>query len=185
MKRIGIVSICILLTAGAAQAQSKYFTKTGRITFYSKAPLEDIEATTKTAAAVLDAGSGALQFSVLMKGFEFKKALMQEHFNADYVQSDKFPAGEFKGAVINNSEINYSKPGTYNAKVKGKLTIRGITKDVATTGTVVVEAAGIKTNSIFTISLSDYGIERKGPVRDKISNTIQISVDCKLDALKG
>lgn len=185
MKKIGILITCIVLIAAAAQAQGKYFTKTGRITFYSKAPLEDIEATTKTAAAVLDAGSGALQFSVLMKGFEFKKALMQEHFNENYVESDKFPTGEFKGEVINNAEINYSKPGTYPAKVKGKLTIHGVTKEVATTGTVTVEATGVKTSSVFNVSLADYNIKRPAMVRDKLSNTIQISVDCKLDALKG
>lgn len=185
MKKFGILIGCILLIASGAQAQSKYFTKTGRITFYSKAPLEDIEASTKTAAAVLDAASGALQFSVLMKGFEFKKALMQEHFNENYVESDKFPNGEFKGIVINNPEINYNKPGSYPAQIKGKLTIHGVTKDVATTGTVIVEADGIKTSSVLTISLSDYNIKRPAMVREKLSNTIQISVDCKLDALKS
>jgi hypothetical protein len=109
MKTFAIFLAFILITS-VTQAQDKYFTKTGRITFYSKAPLEVIEATTKTAAAVLDAGSGALQFSVLMKGFEFKKALMQEHFNENYVKSDKYPNGEFKGVVTNNAEINHNKP---------------------------------------------------------------------------
>lgn len=183
-KTVALLSCFILLTA-VAQAQGKFFTKSGKITFYSNAPLEDIEASTKTAAAVLDAATGAVQFQVLMKSFEFKKALMQEHFNSDYVESDKFPAGEFKGSIINNGEINYNKQGTYTAKIQGKLTIHGVTKDVTTTGTVVVAPDGLKTASVFNISLPDYNIKRPALVKDKLSNTIQITVDCKLDALNG
>ena len=185
MKKYILLLSFFLFAISFAQAQGKYFTKTGRITFYSSAPLEDIEAATKSAAAVLDAGSGALQFSVLMKSFEFKKALMQEHFNKDYVESDQFPTGDFKGSIVNNNEINYSKPGTYNANVKGKLTLHGSTKDVATTGTVIVEPDGLKTNSTFNVSLTDYGIKRPALVKNKLSNTIKISVECKLDALKN
>lgn len=169
----------------SVQAQGRYFTKSGRITFYSNAPLEDIEAGTRTAAAILDAGSGAVQFSVLMKSFEFKKALMQEHFNENYVESDKFPAAEFKGTIINNAEILYSKPGTYPAKVQGKLTIHGVTRDVATTGSITVAPDGLKTATVFNVSLSDYNIKRPALVKDKLSNTIQITVDCKLDPLKS
>jgi len=120
-----------------------------------------------------------------MKSFEFKKALMQEHFNSDYVESDKFPAGEFKGSILNNAEINYTTPGTYTAKIKGKLTIHGVTKDIATTGTIVVAPDGLKTASEFNISLTDYNIKRPALVKDKLSNNIQIKLDCKLDALKS
>ena len=182
--KLGFLSAFLML-AGLAQAQQKYFTKTGRITFYSSAPLEDIEATTKTAAAVLDAGTGALQFSVLMKGFAFKKALMQEHFNENYVESDTYPTGEFKGTITNNAQINYTKPGTYPANVQGKLTLHGVTKDIATAGTVVVEGDGLKATAVFNVLLSDYKIKRPAMVKDKLSNTIRISVDCKLDALKN
>ena len=150
-KTVALLASFLLLTL-IIHAQGKFFTKTGKITFYSNAPLEDIEASTKTAAAILDAGTGAVQFQVLMKSFEFKKALMQEHFNSDYVESDKFPSGEFKGTIINNAEINYGKPGTYTAKIQGKLTIHGVTRDVSTTGTVVVAPDGLKTASVFNIT---------------------------------
>lgn len=184
MKKMFVVLLAFI-SLTAVQAQGRYYTKTGRVTFFSSAPLEDIEASTKTAAAILDAGTGTLQFSVLMKSFEFKKALMQEHFNEDYLESDQFPNGEFKGAIVNNAAINYSKPGTYPAEVRGKLTIHGITKDVATKGTVTVSADGLKTASVFNISLSDYKIKRPSLVKDKLSNNIQITVDCKLDPLKS
>ena len=185
MKKFTAFLVGFLMIVGAAHAQGKYFTKTGRITLYSNAPLEDIEASTKTAAAILDAASGTVQFQVLMKSFEFKKALMQEHFNSDYVESDKFPSGEFKGSIVNNNEISYSKPGTYPVKVNGTLTMHGVTKNVATNGTVTVAPDGLKTNAVFNISLSDFNIKRPSIVKEKVSNNIQITVDCKLDPLNG
>ena len=91
-----------------------------KITFFSSTPAEDIKATNKSVAVVLDSKTGELQFSVLIKGFEFKKGLMQEHFNEKYAESHKFPLSEFKGQITNNSEIAYNKNGTYTSKVKGK-----------------------------------------------------------------
>src|SRR5574338_9183 len=113
--------------------------------------------------------TGDLQFAVLLKGFEFKKALMQEHFNTDYVESDKFPKSEFKGQITNNSEINYAKDVSYTAKVKGQLTIHGETKDIESTGTIIVKAGNLQANSVFNILLDDYKITVPRIVRDNIS----------------
>src|SRR5689334_5931033 len=107
MKRL--LLILAIFCAFGASAQDRFFTKSGKITFYSKATLEDIEAVHRSVSCVLDTKTGILQFAVLMKGFEFQKALMQEHFNENYVESDKFPNGSFKGEVANNSSINYQK----------------------------------------------------------------------------
>lgn len=185
MKARLLFTIAMLLFTTLTNAQDKYFTKTGKIQFISKAPMEDIEAVHKSATAVLDSKTGTLQFAVLMKGFEFAKALMQEHFNENYVESDKFPKAEFKGAVVNNSEINYQKDGKYNAKVKGKLTIHGVTRDVESTGIIHVSNGIVNTSSAFNISLSDFEIKIPSVVKEKLSNNIQINVDCKLEQLKG
>src|SRR5205085_10925468 len=104
---------------------------------------------------------------VLIKGFEFQKALMQEHFNENYLESDKYPRGEFKGSIVNNSEINYSNPGTYPAKVKGQLTIHGITKDIEADG-IVSKNDNLELKSDFTVQLSDYNISIPAIVKDKI-----------------
>src|SRR5215210_2358697 len=133
---IAFASFVLIVTT--AHSQDRYFTKTGSIQFYSKAPLEDIEAKNKTVTAVLDTKSGAVQFSVPMKGFEFQKQLMQQHFNENYVESDKYPKADFKGTVVNNSAVNYLTDGTYNVTVKGKLTIHGVTNDVEAPGTIKV-----------------------------------------------
>ena len=176
--------IAILCSVGIVNAQDRYFTKSGKITFYSKASLEDIEANHRSVSCVLDTKNGAVQFAVLMKGFEFKKALMQEHFNENYVESDKFPNGSFKGEISNNSSINYQKDGVYPAQVKGKLTIHGETKDVTTEGKVEVKGGKIQLISDFNIALADYKISVPAVVKDKVAQTIKITVDCLLEPLK-
>jgi len=185
LKKNLIIALVLTLSVSASFSQGKYFTKTGKIEFFSKAPLEDIEAKNKTVTAVLDSKSGAMQFAVLMKGFEFEKKLMQEHFNENYIESDKFPKAEFKGTITNNSEINYAKSGSYSAKVKGKLTIHGVTKDVETTGTVKVDTDHLSAETVFNIQLSDYDVKIPSVVKDKISNNIKITVETKLEPLKG
>jgi polyisoprenoid-binding protein YceI len=185
MFRKNILTPTLFLFTFIVQAQDKYYTKNAKIDFFSSAPLEDIEAKNKSASAVLDVKTGSLQFSVLMQGFEFDKALMQEHFNENYVESDKFPKAEFKGSITNNADINYRKAGTYSAKVKGTMTFHGVTKDLETTATIKVNDDNLKAESIFNLLLSDYNIKRPAVVKDKISNTIKVTIDAKLDPLKN
>ena len=177
----------LFLLAGAASlsAQDKFFTKSGKIIFYSKATLENIEALNKAVTCVLDTKSGNMQFAVMMKAFEFEKALMQEHFNENYVESHKYPKAEFKGQIVNNAEIDYTKDGSYKAKVKGKLTLHGETRDVETTGSVVVKGGKVETDAEFNIELADYKVEIPKVVKDNISKTVKITVDCNLEPLKG
>src|SRR6478752_4770413 len=106
-----LISVAVLLFAGFAKAQNKFFTKSGKISFYSKAAIEDIEAINKTITVVMDIQTGEFQFSVHMRGFEFRKALMQEHFNENYMESDKYPKSDFKGIIINHSDIDFKKNG--------------------------------------------------------------------------
>ena len=185
MKKNLILALILLLSTSVSFAQDKFYTKTGKIDFFSKASLEDIEARNKTVTAVIDSKSGAIQFSVQMKGFEFEKELMQQHFNENYVESDKFPKGEFKGTITNNADIKYTTDGTYTARVKGKLTIHGVTRDVETTGTFKVSGGKIDASSTFNILLSDYDIKIPSVVKDKVSNNVKIVVSCLLEPLKS
>jgi YceI-like domain len=177
--------LCLLALQVAATAQDKFFTKSGKISFVSKGAIETIEAVHKGVTCVLDAKAGFMQFAVLMKGFEFRKALMQEHFNENYVESSKYPKSEFKGQIVNNSDIDYTKDGTYKAKVKGKLSLHGETKDVETDGTITVKNGSINANSVFNILLSDYKISIPGMVKENMSNTVTITIDCPLEPLKS
>jgi polyisoprenoid-binding protein YceI len=120
-----------------------------------------------------------------MHGFVFVKQMMQQHFNENYVDTDKYPKSEFKGTITNNSTINYKKDGTYNAKIKGQLTIHGVTKDVETTGTFKINGGKIDATSTFNVLISDYNIKIPSIVKEKVSNTIKITVDCNLEPLKS
>lgn len=182
MKKAATIVLGLVFAAAGAVAQDKYFTKTGKISFYSKATLENIEAHNRSVTAVLDSKTGNVQFSVSIKGFEFEKALMQEHFNENYMESNKHPKSDFKGQITNNSDIDYTKDGTYNAKVKGKLSIHGETKDVDTDGTVTVKGGKVQLASDFNVAIADYKI--KNDKMNNISNTIRVSVNCTLEPLK-
>ena len=180
----GIVSCCLILMAASLMAQDKFFTKSGNIQFASKGAIETIEATHRSVTCVLDSKTGDIQFAVLMKGFEFRKALMQEHFNENYVESDKYPKAEFRGQIANNSEVNYAKDGTYTVHIKGKLTLHGQTKDVEADGKITVKDGKLQASSKFKILMSEYGIDIPGTVTQNMSDTINITVSCTLEPLK-
>lgn len=182
MRVIGIAKMLLLLSV-LATAQDKFFTKNGKISFVSKGNIETIAAKHKGITCVLDSKSGAIQYAVLMKGFEFTKALMQEHFNENYVESDKYPKGEFKGQVTNNSEVKYDQDGVYPAKVKGTLTIHGVSKEIEVPGNIKISGGKPQLNATFTILLSDYHIKIPSMVKENISNTVAITVDCALEPL--
>lgn len=167
-------------------AQDKYFTKTGKIVFdatVAKSP-EKIEGINKNVTCVIDLKTGNLQFAVLMKSFEFERALMQEHFNENYVESNKYPKTEFKGAVTDYTPINVDKDGTYDVKVKGKMSMHGQTKDAVANGKMIVKSGKIQLLSTFQVLFSDYAISIPGIVADKLASAASIKVDCQLEALK-
>ncbi|MBC7850560.1 MAG: YceI family protein [Chitinophagaceae bacterium] len=185
MKQKSLILLLFIFCSGILHAQERVFTKNGNISFYSEAPMETIEASNKNVTCVLDTKSGQVQFAVLMRGFEFRKALMQEHFNENYVESTKFPKAEFKGQIVNNADINYSKDGSYTATVTGKLTIHGESRDIQSQGTVKVTGGKVTASTIFNILLADYKISIPALVKDKVSNNVRITVNCPLEPLKN
>lgn len=185
MKKMFFISAMILFVTGL-QAQDKFYTKNGRVVFDAtvSASPEKIEGINKTSACVLDTKTGNLQFVVLMKSFEFERALMQEHFNENYVESDKYPKTEFKGQITNNATVAYSKEGIYPVKVTGKLTMHGVTKDIQADGKLIIKNGKISVASNFKAPLADYGVAIPSLVADKVAKTASIEVDCTLEPLK-
>jgi len=186
MKKFNVwLGIFLLISFNGLKAQDKYFTKKGKVYFSATAKMEKVEATNRAAISVMDTKTGNIQFAVMLKGFEFEKALMQEHFNENYVESDKFPKAEFSGMVLNNADIQYAKDGLYVAKVKGKLTLHGQTKEVEAEGKITVKNGNLLLNADFDILLSDFKIDIPNLVKENISNDTKISVDCLMEPLKG
>ncbi|SRR6056297_1596937 len=168
----------ILFTAAvtSGMAQSKYITKSGHINFFSQAPIEDITADHYSVGSIIDTETGELVFTLMMTGFEFEKKLMQQHFNENYVESDKFPKSTFKGLITNNEKVDYSKPGQYSVNVKGDLTIHGVTKTIQTPGTIEVTQDGLNAHSEFIVKPADYDIKIPGIMRNKIAEEIEVTV---------
>src|SRR5690606_5654234 len=111
-----ILILGLFLCTGFENSQ-KLICKQVRVSFYSNAPLENIEAHTNNGLAVWDLSGNRIAFSVLVKGFEFKKALMQKHFNENYLETDKYPKSEFRGKIDNASGINLKTDGVYTVQV--------------------------------------------------------------------
>jgi polyisoprenoid-binding protein YceI len=177
MKRI-LVFFLFLNIVFAANAQ-KYMTKSGYIGFFSHTPMEDIKADNNQVAGVLDITTGDMVFQVLIKSFHFEKALMEEHFNENYMESEKFPKASFKGKITNLSSVTLTKNGTYEVTVEGDLTIRDVTKKVTTKGTIEVATGSITANAKFPIVPEDYRINIPGVVREKISKDLEVTVTIK------
>lgn len=175
-KTIILTALALLGYTSISQAQ-KYLTKNGHIKFYSEAPLENIEAHNNQVNSAFNAETGDIVFKVLMKSFEFEQALMQEHFNENYIYSDQYPNATFAGEVTNIGSIDLSKPGTYDVDVTGDLTIKGITNEVSTTGTFTVEGEQLRGKSVFNVNLDDFEIKIPSAVMQNISETIEITVD--------
>ena len=183
MKNTLLTIVTILAFLFQSNAQ-QFITKSGNISFYSDGPLEKIEAHNNQVNSALNTESGYMVFKVLMKSFVFEKALMQEHFNENYVESDSYPNSSFKGKVINVKEIDFTKNGTYDVAIEGKLTIHGITEDVKEKGTFEVSKEGIHGMAKFDIAIADYNISIPGAVTGKIAEEIEISVNVMLKPYK-
>ncbi|HEY0677984.1 MAG TPA: YceI family protein [Chitinophagaceae bacterium] len=173
----------VVLTGGAVFCQDKLVSRNGSVSFFSKTSIENIEAHSQTAVSVLDKKTGKLEFSVLIKSFLFQKALMQEHFNENYLESDKFPKSTFKGRIDDLSKIDFSQDGNYTVSVSGLLTIHGETRPVTAPASFTVTNGSAMGQAEFNIMLSDYNISIPTLVKDKISRSVKISLNVKYDDL--
>jgi hypothetical protein len=184
MKTIRLFAFVLLALLWTASLQAqKYMTKNGMIRFYSEAPAENIEAINKQVNSALDIGTGDFVFRVLMKAFEFEKALMQEHFNENYVESHKHPNASFTGKITNFQSIDFAKDGTYEADIEGDLTIKGITKKINEKGSFEVKDSAIRGKSVFMVTLSDFDIKIPRAVVSNIAEKIEVTVDVSLQPL--
>ena len=180
MKNIFTLLTTCILSLSLSYGQL-YSTSNGQITFYSSAEDENIEATNKQVSCAIDLSKGQMAFSMLMNAFQFEKALMQEHFNERYVESDKYPKATFAGNIQDIENINLSKAGSYDVTVSGKLTIHGITQTVSSKGTLKIsDDKTLTANSTFTINLEDYKVKIPTMYIKNIAESIKIKVNAKL-----
>ncbi len=180
MKTFLLIAAISFASWNSASAQI-YLTKNGKITFFSKTSMENISAVNNQVVSVLDSKSGVLQFSVQITGFLFKKGMMQEDFNKDYMESAKYPKAAFKGTITDMSKVNFTKDGNYAVSVAGNLTLHGVTNKVTVPGMINIVGGKINATSTFNVLIADYKIEPPKVAESAISKTIEIKVDCNYE----
>ena len=99
---------------------------------------------------------------------------MQEHFNENYVESEKYPKAIFKGKI--EDEVDFTKAGTYNVTITGTMSLHGVEKQVTTKGILIIEKGGLKLSTKFDMVPEEYNIPIPGAVRDKIAEKMEVTV---------
>ena len=180
VKRINMNKIFyISFLLSSVFAKDLYLTRSGNIDFFSSTPIEDIKAINNQVSCVLDRNNGQFAFQVPIKAFAFKNALMQEHFNESYLESDLYPKAVFKGKVLGWSNIEVSKDSV-EVFIEGDLTMHGETNQIKQSSVMWLSPDFINGYSVFDISLVDYKVKVPKIVRENIAEIIKVNVRVEL-----
>ncbi|WP_175402829.1 YceI family protein [Mangrovivirga cuniculi] len=178
MKWIYIITLLTSISV-SSQAQ-KYVERDGEVHFYSKAPVEDIEAHSEKGQSIVDVGSNRIAFEVPIKSFQFEKDLMQEHFNENYMESDKYPKATFSG-TFSGFDINAS--GKQNVKASGEIFIHGVREKWNAEGKMRVENGKIYLETTFFVLLETFDIEKPKVLFYNIADKIEVNLNFVYDEM--
>lgn len=179
MKKLlkSLLLIAVLLTTQFAQAQVYKSKKNGvKVSFFSETPIENISAENVNATALIV--NDSVFFKIPNKSFIFPKALMQEHFNENYMESEKYPTSSFRGQI--NEKIDLTKDGNHQVTVTGKINIHGVERMVTLKGSISIKGGEITINSTFDVKLDDHKIQRPKVVMQNIAEVIKVKVEATL-----
>lgn len=175
MRTLAVLFTLLIVNVASAQL---YSTQTGTISFFSTTPVEDIQAESKRVLAVMNTEKHNIAFKVANTSFDFPNKFMQEHFNEKYMESDKYEYSTFSGTI--QEKIDYSKPGSYDVSVDGKLNIHGVEQARTIKGKIIVSEEGINIQAKFGVALADHKIKVPNVVVAKIAEVIEVSVTTQL-----
>ncbi len=182
LKRFFILSASLMLFTSLANAPLVvYSVSAGSITFRSDAPMELIKASSTELKGVFNADKKQFAFTIFIKTFKgFNSPLQQEHFNENYLESDKFPRASFEGKII--EDIDLSKDGIYSIRAKGNLTIHGVAEERIIKCELTIKKAVVSVKSNFTVLLADHNISIPKVVHEKLASEIKVEVKADLIA---
>lgn len=175
MKRIIFISLLVLFVR-SGHAQNIFICNEAGISFFSSAPIEDIKASTDKGFFAFNANTKDVYFKVPVNTFQFRKSLMQQHFNDTFLETDKYPYAEFKGKIM--EEIDPAAEGTHPVHVEGSLTLHGVTRPYKVPGVLAIRGAKITATAEFKIELANHQIE----IPSFLFKNIAESVDVKVNA---
>ncbi len=175
MKRIAFLVLGSLLGTVNVFAQDIYSCRNASFSFFSSAPMEDIEAKTDKGVSAINLKTGAVYFKVPVNTFQFRKKLMQEHFNENYLETEKYPYAEFKGKIVEPA-ADISKEGAHDVTVEGVLSMHGVEKTYKEKGTITVQNGQIVSSSKFNVKLADHKIKIPTLVIKNIAEVVEVTV---------
>ena len=167
------ILVCLLITS--ASAQEVLICKDGSATFFSEAPMENIEAKSNKLASALNTKTKKIVFKVRINTFQFEKAIMQEHFNENYMESDKYPTAIFNGAIL--EDVRLEEAGTHEVTVDGTLTMHGVEQQRQIRGTLVVGEGEVRGKAQFMVRLADHDIKIPSVLFYNISEEVLVTVE--------
>lgn len=170
-------SVLFLITAFPAAAQT--FTATnGHVYFLSEAFIQNIEAHSVKLGGAIRLDDRTFAFSIPIASFEFERALMQEHFNENYLESEKYPRATFTGKLLDTT--NFAIPGTYAVTAAGKLTIHGVSQERTIHGVIVSVKNRLTLEAQFPVKISDHNIKIPRLLFETIAETVNVKVNMTL-----
>lgn len=174
MKKLLFLALAVSASLLSAAQIYKGNSDATSVSFFSKSPLEDIDATNKKATLVLNTATNDIQAGITMTYFKFPKPLMEEHFNENYVESEKYPTCIFKGKI--NDKVDWTRDGENKVTVTGKLTLHGVTRDVTIEGTITKKGEQLMLNAKFKIRVADYNIKVPSLYVQNIAEVVDVTV---------
>jgi polyisoprenoid-binding protein YceI len=156
-------------------AQERFLTRTGYVKFFSSALIEDITANNNEVLSIIDIKKNEVAVDIPIKSFVFRKKLMQEHFNENYMESEQFPKATFKGTFDRVNDLSNRIEGTYSVNAKGELTIHGVTKSIEVPVEITVGKNGLSANLIFDIAVKEYDVKIPKLMFKKIAEVVEVT----------
>lgn len=182
MKLKYILSLLTVISAGTMLNAQIYLGKSCEIKIFSDGPVEDIDAKNTSSKPILNTATNDIAIKITIKGFDFDKELMEEHFNEKYMESDKFPYATFSGKI--NEKIDYTKDGVHKTTVTGKLKIHDVEKERILDGTITIKGGEVIIESKFMVALKDHNVEIPTLVSQNISEIIEVTIKSTLTEYK-
>ena len=174
------ITLLLFLSFGFIHAQDKLITKTGKITFEASVPaFEEVKAVNESSSCVLNTATGEIASLSLMKGYKFKIALMEEHFNENYIESDKYPKAVFRGK-IENFDISALSKTAKDFKITGVLELHGKSKQITVPAKIKKNDNKVEIAANFNVNADDFDIKIPSIVSKKVSKKVNVSIDFKL-----
>ncbi len=179
-----MLAAILLLSGHIAFSQQLYRSSQSTVSFFAGTPIEDIDAKNEKALSFINIATGEVIVSIPNTAFEFRRPLMQDHFNENYMESGKFPKSEFKGKIDNPGSIAWGSSQQYDITVTGKLIIHGIEKTRTLPAHIKCEKDRLLAELQFKVALADHNIDRPKILWEKLADTVNVRANFRYELYK-